>query len=64
MVGLPPGPHPSARDEFHQAYAKELQDTDKSVEGLSRALDSASYLVSDAIPLSPQHSALGSNTNP
>ena len=52
VVEPPPEPDPSARDEFHQAYAKMLQDADKGIEDLSRTLDSVSYPVSDSVPLS------------
>lgn len=48
-----PEPDPSARDEFHQAYTKLLQATDKDVEDYSRALDSVSYPVSDRVSCSP-----------
>jgi len=41
-----PEPVPSARDEFHQAYTKQLQAADNDVEEFSRTLDSISYPVS------------------
>lgn len=48
-----PEPAPSARDEFHQAYTKKLQASDKDLEEYSKTLDSVSYPVSARSPLSP-----------
>ena len=45
-----PEPDPSARDEFHQEYTKQIQAADKDAEDLSRTLESVSYPVSKTFP--------------
>lgn len=47
VVEPKPEPDPSARDEFHQAYIKQLEAADKDIEDYSRTLDSVSYPVSE-----------------